>query len=302
MNTAVSRVTQRSNGQQAIIGLQASQRRLAVLQAKMSSGKAITKPSDDPNATFSALQFRGEQARFTQWSRNAGDGLSLLKVADGQLQSMTQQVQRAKVLMIQGANTITMTSVEREAIATEIDSLREGLMMSANFTYLGRPIFGGTTTGDGAFDSTTGAYVGDTIPVSRTAGPASTVRVDTNGAEAFTTTGTPSGTTIFEVLTSAAAHLRNNPSGLAADSAHLDSVLGSLSTAQAQIGSATNRLENLKSVADAHTLTLAQSISGVEDTDLTKTILDLTTQQTSYQAALQATAKIVQPSLMDFLR
>ena len=302
MNTAMSRVTQRSNGQQAIIGLQASQRRLAVLQAQMSSGKAITKPSDDPNATFSALQFRGEQARFTQWSRNANDGLSRMAVADAQLQSMTQQVTRAKALVIQGQSTATNGTLEREAMAKEVDALRDGLLTSANFTYLGRPIFGGTTAGDSSFDPTSGAYVGDTHAVTRAAGPQATVRVDVNGAETFTTDGTTNGATLFQVLTSIADHLRNNPSGLAADSAHLDSVLGSMSTAQAQIGAATNRLQALKSVADAHTLTLAQSISGVEDTDLTKTIVDLTTQQTSYQAALQATAKIVQPSLMDFLR
>lgn len=302
MSTSISRVTQASNSQQAILGLQASQRRLAALQAQMSSGKAITKPSDDPNATYSALQFRAENARFTQWSRNAGDGLSLLKVADGQLQSMTQQVQRAQALIIQGRNTSAMTSVEREAIATEIDSLRESLTMSANFTYLGRPIFGGTTSGASAFDATTGAYVGDTIPVTRTAGPSSTVRVDVNGAEAFTTTGTSGGTTLFDVLTSVADHLRNDPSALGADQADLSSIMDRMSTALASVGAATNRLDSLKSVADAQKLTLAQSISGVEDTDLTKTIVDLSTQQTAYQAALQATAKIVQPSLMDFLR
>jgi flagellar hook-associated protein 3 FlgL len=302
MNTSVSRVTQRSNGQQAILGLQASQRRLATLQAQMSSGKAISKPSDDPNATYTALQFRAENARFTQWSRNAGDGLSLLKVTDGQLQSMTQQVQRAQALVIQGRNTAAMTTVERQAIATEIDSLREGLMMSANFTYLGRPIFGGTTSGGSAFDATSGAYVGDTNPVSRSAGPSAIVRVDVNGAEAFTTTGTTGGTSIFDVLTSVADHLRNNPSALGADQVNLTSVMDKMSTALAQVGAATNRLESLKGVADAQKVNLAQCISGVEDIDLTKTIVDLSTQQASYQAALQATAKIVQPSLMDFLR
>jgi flagellar hook-associated protein 3 FlgL len=268
----------------------------------MSSGKRITKPSDDPNGTFSALQFRGEQARFTQWSRNANDGLSRMAVADAQLQSMTQQVTRAKSLVIQGQSTATNGTLEREAMAKEVDALRDGLLTSANFTYLGRPIFGGTTSGDLSFDPTSGAYVGDTHAVTRTAGPQATVRVDVNGAETFTTDGTANGATLFQVLTSISDHLRNNPSGLAADSAHLDSVLGSMSTAQAQIGAATNRLQSLKSVADGQNVNLAQSISGVEDTDLTKTIVDLTTQQTSYQAALQATAKIVQPSLMDFLR
>jgi len=302
MNTSLSRVTQRSNGQQAILGLQASQRRLADLQQQMSSGKRITKASDDPNATFSALQFRAEQARTTQWSRNANDGLSRMAVADAQLQSMTQQVIRAKALVIQGQSTATNGSLEREAMAKEVDALRDGLLTSANFTYLGRPIFGGTTAGDLSFDTSSGAYVGDTIPVSRNAGPQATVRVDVNGAEAFTTDGTTSGTTLFQILTSISSHLRNNPSALAADSSDLDNVLGSMSTAQAQIGAATNRLQNLKSVADGQKLNLAQSISGVEDTDLTRTIVELSTQQTSYQAALKATANIVQPSLMDFLR
>jgi flagellar hook-associated protein 3 FlgL len=302
MNTSLSRVTQRSNGQQAILGLQASQRRLADLQAQMTSGKRITKPSDDPNGTFSALQFRAENARFTQWSRNADDGLSRMAVADAQLQSMTQGVTRAKALVIQGQSTATNGPLEREAIAKEVDALRNGLMLSANFTYLGRPIFGGTTAGASAFDSATGAYVGDTVPVTRTAGPSSTVRVDVNGAEAFTTDGTTNGATLFQVLTSISDHLRNNPAALAGDSANLDAVVGSMSTAQAQIGAATNRLQTLKSVADGQKLNLAQSIAGVEETDLTKTIVELSTQQTSYQAALKATANIVQPSLMDFLK
>jgi len=302
MNTSLSRVTQRSNGQQAILGLQASQRRLADLQQQMTTGKRISKPSDDPNATFSSLQFRAEQARFTQWSRNAADGLSLMTVADGQLQSMSQQVTRAKSLVLQGA-TGSMGPVEREAVAAEIDALKESLFTSANFTYLGRPIFGGTSAGSVAFNLSSGAYAGDTNPVTRAAGPQSTVRVDVNGAEAFTSDGTTSGTTIFEALTSIAAHLRTfDATALSADSTTLNQIFDNMSTSMARIGAATNRLESLKSVADGQKLNLTQSISGVEDTDLTKTIVEMNTQQVSYQAALKATANIVQPSLMDFLR
>ncbi len=49
-------------------------------------------------------------------------------------------------------------------------------------------------------------------------------------------------------------------------------------------------------------LSLKSTLSGVEDIDLPKTIMDLQLQQTTYQAALSATAKVLQPSLMDFLR
>jgi flagellar hook-associated protein 3 FlgL len=47
---------------------------------------------------------------------------------------------------------------------------------------------------------------------------------------------------------------------------------------------------------------LQSQLSDVEDIDLPKTITELSLQQTAYQAALAATAKVIQPSLVDFLR
>ena len=40
----------------------------------------------------------------------------------------------------------------------------------------------------------------------------------------------------------------------------------------------------------------------VEDGDLPKTIIDAQLRETSYEAALAASAKVIQPSLIDFLR
>ncbi len=43
-------------------------------------------------------------------------------------------------------------------------------------------------------------------------------------------------------------------------------------------------------------------LSKTEDADMAKTLVDASTQQAVYQSALQAGAKIVQTSLLDFLR
>ena len=63
-----------------------------------------------------------------------------------------------------------------------------------------------------------------------------------------------------------------------------------------------NRAEAARQAPDDRVLTLRATLSGVEDIDLPHTIMDLQMQQMAYQTALGATAKALQPSLMDFLR
>jgi flagellar hook-associated protein 3 FlgL len=49
-------------------------------------------------------------------------------------------------------------------------------------------------------------------------------------------------------------------------------------------------------------LHVTDKLSKTEDADLAKTITDLTNQEAVYKASLAASAKVVQPSLIDFLR
>jgi flagellar hook-associated protein 3 FlgL len=58
----------------------------------------------------------------------------------------------------------------------------------------------------------------------------------------------------------------------------------------------------MKQSAQDHLLSVTSQLSDIEDVDLPKAIMELQIQQTSYQAALAATAKVIQPSLIDFLR
>ena len=58
----------------------------------------------------------------------------------------------------------------------------------------------------------------------------------------------------------------------------------------------------MKSLADTTLDNLKSSLSEVEDIDLPKTITDLNLQQVAYQTSLAAAAKVVQPSLVDFLQ
>ncbi len=75
-----------------------------------------------------------------------------------------------------------------------------------------------------------------------------------------------------------------------------------VSDALGEIGARYNRVETMKNRANHQIVTLRSSLSEVEDIDLPATIMDLQLQETAYKAALSATARVIQPSLVDFLR
>lgn len=294
----VIRVTERSLSQNAMRGLHSNQGRLSQTENQLTSGKQISRPSDSPTGTMTAMLLRSDLKTQDQYSRNAQDGVNWLNTIDSALGSATAQTQRVRDLMIQGMSAGAGGSdTARAGIATEIEQIRQSVIGVANTRYIDRPVFGGTTSGGSAYDGD-GNYVGDAGTVTRTVAEGTKVRVDSAGEEVFGT----GDTQLFQVLNDVADHLRNDPSQLAGDLDRLDAALKGMQTAQATVGARTNRVQTLQQTADDRQVDLQTQLSEVEDIDLPKTITDMTLQQTAYQAALGATAKVIQPSLMDFLR
>ena len=291
------RTTERSIAVTTLAGLQGNLSRLGTLQEHLSSGKQLNKSSDSPSGTIAAMQLRGDVRRTQQYSRNADDGKGWLGTIDQSLSNAVDDLHRARDLTVQGMSTGSMDSNGRAAIAAEVDTLRSALISVANSSYLNRPVFGGTTAGKLAFDST-GAYVGDSGVVNRTVADGVEVRAD---ASATATFGTGS-TQLFTVLAQISADLKGNTGGLGADLDNLDTALSAVGSAQADVGARYNRIDRAGQTADTHMDDLKAQLSDVEDIDLPQTIVNLQLQQTAYQAALSATAKIQQSSLVDFLR
>ncbi|MDR7280500.1 flagellar hook-associated protein FlgL [Catenuloplanes atrovinosus] len=295
------RVTDGAITNRVLANLQGNLTRVGNLQEQLSSGKQISRPSDSPTGTVSAMQLRGESRAVQQYSRNASDGLGWLGVIDTALTSSLSQTGKVRELVLQGMSAGTASTADaRAALAAEVENLRNSLIGVANTKYLDRPVFGGTTTGERAFDAA-GSFIGDAGTVMRTVGDNSKVQVDANGAQVFGANG--SGSQLFTVLDSIANNLRSsNTAGLDADLQNLDVAIGTIKTNLADVGARYNRIETSRTAADDRLLNVKSQLSEIEDIDLPNTIMQMQLQQTAYQAALQATAKVIQPSLMDFLR
>jgi flagellar hook-associated protein 3 FlgL len=186
------RVTESSIHTRVLANLQRNLAKGAQIQDQLSSGKQLNRPSDSPAGTVSAMQLRAETRMSQQYTRNADDGLGWLGTVEDTLGSASTLVNRARDLTVQGMNTATNGTLANEALASEIDQIREALIASANTRYLDRPVFGGNTAGGVAYNEL-GEWKGNdfdpalaaTTSVSRTVGSGAKVRVDITGTEAF---------------------------------------------------------------------------------------------------------------------
>jgi len=295
--TIPSRVTDSTMQTRAMADLQRTMSRGQKLQGQISSGKQLSRPSDSPTGTVTSLQLRGEVRATQQYSRNADDGLGWLGTIQDKLGDASSSVIRVRDLTVQGLNSAN-NDESRQALAVEIDNIRASLIGEANTKYMNRPVFGGTTAGAVAYDDA-GTYKGDASPTTRTVGPNSKVRIETTGPEAFGS----GNTQLFQVLSDISRDMRaNDTDTLNSDLANLDTAHDLLKSTLSDVGARYNRVTQMKQSAEDHLLSVSSQLSDIEDVDLPKAIMELQIQQTSYQAALAATAKVIQPSLIDFLR
>jgi flagellar hook-associated protein 3 FlgL len=309
-----SRIAQGTPAQIMLANLQANQRRLTDIQDQISSGKLLRRPSDGPAGVLSALEYRGQIARNEQIQRNAEDAKNWLESADIALGSAQGSLLRVKELVIQGSND-SLNSEAREAIATEIRQIRDGLLQVAASRYGSRGIFTGTANETVPYQAATGgpftyayAYRGDTASVDRTVAPGVSVRVNALGPEAFgpdDATGTnPYGGNLFQVLTQLADDFDSgNVNAVRTQGGGaVDLARERMGGVQASLGARARRIEEVLVRLDDTNLNLKGSLSQVEDVDFAEALIELNAQQAAYQAALNSTARVIQPSLLDFLR
>src|SRR5215217_5062138 len=232
------RITQRAVALTSLQGLNRNLDAVGKLQQQLTSGRVINAPSDSPTGTNRAMQTRGDQAAVAQQGRNLTDARSWLEQTDSALQTMLDATRRVRDLAVQGLNTGSQPDVAQQALATEVASLREGLLSMANLQIQGRPLFGGVTSGGQAYDAA-GGWVGKGgTPVTRRVSDTEKIRVDLSGPEAF---GTP-GNDLFAVVDRIANDLVANPAALAVHLADLDVIMQGMGSAVADVGTRASRV------------------------------------------------------------
>jgi flagellar hook-associated protein 3 FlgL len=299
------RVTQRAVVLTSLQGLNSNLAAASKLQQQLTAGKTISRPSDSPTGTNTTLITRQAISGNNQYARNISDGQTFLDATDSSIQDMLGQIRRVRDLTVQALNGGAQSDESQQAIATEVSGIRQSMLGQANQVVQGRPLFGGVTAGNKAYDDS-GAYIGvggtggvAVQPLTRRVSEVETIRVDLTGPEAF---GDPaSGKDLFSVVNSVVSHVADT-TALSDDLKDLDGVINGMLAAAANVGTRSARMQTAATVNMSSALNLKTQLSNTEDIDLPKTIMELQMQQNGYQAALQATAKVISPTLLDFLK
>jgi flagellar hook-associated protein 3 FlgL len=300
------RITQGILVQRALYNLQNQNRRLFDLQTQLATGQRVNKPSDDPVDARRAINTRATMARYQQYLENITNARPRLEESATAIQTALDNLQRARELTLQGANG-TSDQDALNALAEEVNQLLESYVTTANHQSGNLYVFGGTRTQTPPFevtrdvngDITAVTYQGNSERIPVTIG---------DGAQVFSN---EPGSTVFQSAQDAFQTLidiRNNM--LAGDRtslqnqrlAELDTIRIQLGQAQARIGSTQNRLTDAEAELEDFDVQLRQLLSDSIDADLAEVVINLNAQSNAFQAALQAAADVIQPSLLDFLR
>jgi flagellar hook-associated protein 3 FlgL len=317
--TVSFRTTQNVTASRVLDNLQLSMQRMQDIQSQLSSGRIIQKASDDPSGAIKAMTLRSQDSRTQQYSRNAQDGIGWLSTADTTMTSALDSLQRVRTLVLQASNG-TSDANSRAAIAAEIKTAKQTLIGLANTTYQDHPIFAGTADPAGqtppvdTYDQA-GNYNGNTGAIMRTIGPNASVQVNLDGPSVW---GQPGINDMWHMLDDIQAHLTSPNAvdqtklttgytdpvngAMKSDLDRLDAARLNIQNQLSSVGARQHRTEAMQSQADDNSVTIQNNLTTIENIDIAKTIVALNLQNTAYQAALSATAKVIQPSLVDFLK
>jgi len=274
--------------------------RLARYERELSSGKRLLQPSDDPVGVVRSLGLRSELNRINRYLANVDDARNWMDMTDMALGQAGDVLQRVRELAVSTAGTVPQSTLQ--AARAEVARLLEQLIEIGNTSYGDRYIFAGQKTLTAPFSLTGDPaapvdYNGDSSPILREVAPGTTIPVNRPGDGAMR----QAIVMVANYLDALDDAIGGAP--LSSDVlAQLDRALDGILEERAQVGADGHRLEMTRSRLQDSVYQLTALLSETEDADMAEVIVRLTSTEAAYRAALEAGARIIQPSLLDFLR
>lgn len=287
------RVTNSTMINTLLTNLGKSMSKMTKLEEQASTGKRINRPSDDPVGLNRSMRLKTSLSELDKYSSNASDAKSWLESTESALSESKDVLDRVRELTIQAAND-DLNQTDRDAIVAELKELKDHMVQVANSTYEGRYLFSGTQTQTPAF-SDDGVYQGNTDSMEYELSVGVKVPVNVDGQSAFGGVFDIMDTLIDDVTNGNTDNLSGN------DLENLDTVINQQLEITSDVGARVNRADLIINRADELTTNMTSLLSDVEDADYAEVSLEYASQQSIYNAALEVGAKIIQPTLLDYI-
>ena len=302
------RVTQSMLSNNMLRNLSTSYNKMGKLQDQLVTGSKVNRPSDDPVVAMKGMAYRMQVDKVDQYKRNLGEVHNWLDTSDDALDHVGEALKRLQELTTDAAND-TKTDEDRDKILKEIKQLQEQIRDLGNTKVGDKYLFSGTKTGTPLFgkaengDVTIGGEVPPATPVDGFTSPVSIevfdgveLNVNTNGHELFSK--------LESMMNELISSVESNQGGpeISKHLEHINTAQNLVLESRADIGARQNRAEMMENRLDSQEVISKKQMSENEDIDYEKVITEMITQESVHRAALSVGARIIQPSLVDFLR
>lgn len=305
--------------------------KMKTLQEQSTSGKQVRRPSDNPFKVSRIMQINSDIAANKQYNSNIKDTINWLDSADTSLGQAGEVLKRVRDLLVSTGNAGYSIS-ERKAVRDEINEKIEEFSQIVNTSFDGKYIFGGTRglskpmtvvkeNGNSklAYGLRDGSELLD-IPanISEYNMIGSKLKVEVAQGVYIEYNVTAQEITEFKndkgdlldvrkVFGDIVNHLGSDKEEdrnklIMEDLQGISDIIDNVLKLRAGVGARQNRMDSAKERNTEENFNLIEMLSEVEDVDITENGIEATAMQAIYAASLQASARIMQPTLLDFLR
>lgn len=330
------RVTNNMLVNNMVYNLNQNLKTLEKLQYQKATGKKFRVPSDDPIGVSKSLKFNTDISKLEQYKRNANDAASWMNDTEAALGEIVEVFHRVNKLTVDAANG-TKTPEDLLKIKEEIDQLKDHIIQIANTTYAGRHIFSGYKTDEPLLDEY-GKYNIDLNMdevFEYNVGVSERVNVNTVGIKVFGVldlkdsdgnyiipddSEDPSGfkntftdkdlsankeskSTLIQIFDDLSNALESNdPDAIQKALGRVKIGFEQILSVESEVGAKMNRLELTEKKLDIQINNVKELLSYNEDVDMAEISMEINMAENVYVSSLMTGAKIIQPTLVEFLR
>lgn len=326
------RVTNKTLTQSYINNMQSNLGSLYKYHNQLGTGQEVNRPSDDPYRTVKAIGLKHVLTQNAQYKKNIEDAKGWTDMTDTCMQEMLTIMNRFKGLITQSGGVLS-SEESLKSIAAEIDQDIERVAQVGNTAYNGRYIFGGFATDVPPFlmdkdlnlMTSNIASEGGTVPDADSVGTVvkeiapsidlpiniTGIRVQNGDDQAAPPVDTLGETmqkvynTIYQpqktpnYSTEAGSDFQDQ---LDYATKEIDRHFSNMTSIAAEVGAKQNRLESALARNEAQKLATTELLSNTIDIDYVDKITEYNSVSNIYDAALASGAKLIQLSLVNYLR
>ncbi|MFD0680763.1 MULTISPECIES: flagellar hook-associated protein FlgL [unclassified Paenibacillus] len=297
----MQRITQGMLGTQFLRNLNNNLKGMDNLQNQMSTGRRLNKPSDDPVGISFSMRYRSEISANEQYQTNTNSATSWMSFTDTVMGQAGDVIQKLREMAVKASNG-TNPQAALDTMKAEATQLYEQMVDIGNSQFNGKYVFNGEQTNIRPYTLENAVTEeADTGLIDFEIGVGVKMSVNVPGNRVF---GEQTDTdNIFKITQDFIKALGDGDfQAINKGIGDFDSRMNKFLDVRADIGAKMNRIELMDERLKDINVNVTSLQSKTEDADMAAVITNLKVAENVYQASLSTGAKIIQPTLVDFLR